>query len=446
MIRFFCLVLFLIVGLVFCLPATETNIYGETARPMRNTIQEAVDHPQSRGMLPPFYTEGKIDYINSSIVTQIAMEHPQTQHYIRHYTNNRGPMEYLSQVMARGGPYQTFIRNEIVRLGLPLELIYLPAIESSYVATALSRSGASGLWQFMTNSMEPFDMKVTEWMDERRDFWKATQGGLRKLKENYDFFGDWYLALAAYNAGLGGVNRMLQQSGAQCYWTLRESGILATETANYIPRMVAVSYILSNQRRYGIEASWPTNPNWQRIAVDRTVDIRILAEHAGLPRDELVWANRELLYFITPPEGSYMLKVSAENVERVTAVLERRDIPLVQHYIHRIRSGDTLFALALHFGVTVDQILDHNPGIEARFLRLDHNIVIPALRDVGPFVRANPLSIALDFSGTHLVKSGETLWSIAFAYEIDPELLAEANNMNISDVLREGRVLRTPIR
>ena len=439
MIRFFGLVFFCITCLTVYIPAVD-------GRPLRTAAQAAEDHPQSRNMLPPFYTEGKIDYIESPILSLTAMEHAQTQHYIRHYTSNPGPKEYLSQVMLRGAPYQTFIRNEIVSLGLPLELIYLPVIESSYVATALSRAGASGLWQFMTNSMEPFDMRVTEWMDERRDFWKATQGGLRKLKENYDFFGDWHLALAAYNAGLGGVSRMLQQSGSQCYWTLRESGILANETANYIPRMVAVSYILNNQRKYGIEISWPTNPNWQRIPVDRTVDIRILAEHAGLARDELLWANRELSYFITPPEGGYMLKVSGENAERVAAVLARNDIPLVEHYIHRIRTGDTLFALSLHFGVTVDQILDHNPGVEARFLRLDHNLIIPALRDVGPFVRSSSLRNVLEFSGTHIVKSGETLWSIAFAYEVDPELLAEVNNMNISDILREGRVLRTPIR
>ena len=424
------------------------NIFAEETdtllRPMRMTETLNPDHPKSRDLLPPFYSEGKFNYYESLIVTQTAMDHPRTQYYIQYYTGRAG-LNYLSSVMERGGPYLAFIMREIAQMNLPPELIYLPVIESSYVSSALSRSGASGLWQFMTNSMEPFDMRVTTWMDERRDFWKSTQGGLRKLKENYDFFGDWYIALAAYNAGLGALNRMIQQSGSGSYWVLRERNFLAAETANYIPRFVAVSYVLTNQRRYGMDIIWPDDPNWQRIPVDRSVDLRILAAHSGVDPEELIWANRELLYNITPPEGGYFLKVSQENAENVMAVLNRRDLPLVHHYIHTIRSGDTFSALARHFGVTVDQIESANPGVEARFLRIGTNLIIPALRDAGPFVRSRPESV-LEFNGTHLVKRGETLWSIAFAYEVDPEILAEANGMEISDILHEGRVLRTPIR
>ena len=437
-LAFLLLLLFMFIALM---PAQESD---SLLRPMRSVETPNPDHPKNRNLLPPFYTEGKIYYYESQIITQTAMEHPRTQFYIQYYTGMAG-LNYLSSVMERGGPYYAFIMREIAQMNLPPELIYLPVIESSFVASALSRSGASGLWQFMTNSMEPFDMRVSSWMDERRDFWKATQGGLRKLEENFNFFGDWYVALAAYNAGLGALNRMVQQSGSASYWRIREMNLLAAETANYVPRFVAVSYVLTNQRRYGMDVIWPDDPNWQRIPVDRSVDLRILAAHSGVDPEELIWANRELLYNITPPDGGYFLKVSEENAERVMAVLNRRDLPLVHHYIHTIRSGDTFSALARHFGVTVDQIESANPGVEARFLRIGTNLIIPALRDAGPYVRPRPESV-LEFNGTHLVKRGETLWSIAFAYEVDPEILAEANDMEISDILHEGRVLRTPIR
>ena len=422
----------------------QINYSDEFSRPLRTRDDLKTDHPAERNMLPPFYTEGKIDYYENQIITEAALNHPQTQTYIRHYTSPGGKA-FLTSTMQRGGPYLAFIRTEIGRMNLPPELIYLPVIESSYVSTAYSRSGASGLWQFMDNSMGPFDMRVTDWMDERRDFWKSTQGGLRKLEENFVFFDDWSLALAAYNAGLGGVNRMIRESGLDDYWALRERGILAVETANYVPRLAAVSYVLSNQRRYELDISWPEDPRWQRIPVNRSVDLNILAEHAGIDSEELIWANRELIHYITPPETGYYLKVSYENAESVMTVLSRNDLPLVRHYIHTISSGDTLSVLAVHYGVSVDQILSANPGVEERFLRIGSRLVIPALRDVGPYTRTASLANT-DFSGSHLVKHGETLWSIALAYGLTPEVLAEANGMNISDILREGRVLRTPIR
>jgi membrane-bound lytic murein transglycosylase D len=283
-------------------------------------------------------------------------------------------------------------------------------------------------------------------MDERRDFWKSTQGALRKLDENYKHFGDWPLALAAYNAGLGAINRLVQQSGVRDYWTLSERKLLKTETIHYVPKLLAAAYILSNHRRFGIEPRWPDDPEWRRITVDRSVDLRLLAEQAGVDSEELIKANRELLHNVTPPGPGYYLKVSGKDAEKVAAVLARKDISLIHHYFHTIRSGDTLLALALHYGVTVDQIQASNPGVQARFLRIGNRLLIPALRETGPYERSAPPRENLDFNGTHLVKRGESLWSIALAYEIDPEVLAEANGMELTDILREGRVLKTPIR
>jgi membrane-bound lytic murein transglycosylase D len=293
----------------------------------------------------------------------------------------------------------------------------------------------------MRNSIAPY-MKINDWVDERRDFWKSTQGALRKLEENYRYFGDWPLALAAYNAGLGGISAVVRNSGISDYWVLSERKLLKTETIHYVPKLLAVAHILSNPRQFGL-VFWPEDPAWTRIAVNRPVDLNLLAKEAGIDPAELKMANRELSYNITPPEKDYLLKVRARDAEKIVLALAR-DLLLISYHIHTIRSGDTLLALALRYGISVDQITALNPGVQARYLRIGGTLMIPAIRDVPLLERSAEKSLV--FTGTHLVKRGESLWSIALAYGISPEALAEANNMRLNDVLREGRVLKTPIR
>jgi membrane-bound lytic murein transglycosylase D len=348
--------------------------------------------------------------------------------------------------MERGGPYMAFIRREIEERNLPPELIYLPVIESQYLAGAVSRSGAMGLWQFMKNSVGPFDMKINDWMDERRDFWKSTRGALRKLEDNYNALGDWALALAAYNAGLGAVNRVIKSSGVRDYWVLSEQKLLKTDTLHDVPKFLAVAHILSNPRRFGLEPSWPRDPQWVRVAADRSADLNILAAEAEVEPEALKNANRELAFNVTPPGEGYYLKVPAADAEKVAAVLARKDLQLIKYYFHTIRSGDTLLALALHYGITVNQILEANPGAQARYLRIGARLLIPAFKDAQPYSRPEVQTEGLAFDGNHLVKKGETLWSIALAYDVDPEVLAEVNGMALNDILREGRSLKTPIK
>jgi len=430
--------------------STPAENSGEEARlvsrPLRKLEEPREDHPLSREVLSPSYREGTVKQPDDSLLlTQAGIENPLTQQYIRQYSSPGG-LSWLNAVTERAGPYFAFIRREIAEKKLPPELIYLPIIESGYLSTAVSKSGAAGLWQFMKNSIAPFDMKVNDWVDERRDFWKSTQGALRKLEDNYNQFNDWPLALAAYNAGLGAVNRIVLQSGIRDYWLLSQKKLLKTETIHYIPKFLAVSYILSNPRKFGLEPKWPEDPQWKQVAVERSADLRLLADEAGVNSGELVKANRELFYNVTPPGQNYYLKIPGKDAEKVTEVLARKDITLIRYYIHTIRSGDTLLALALHYGINVEQILASNPGVQERFLRIGNRLLIPALKETGPYERPAPSRENLTFNGSHLVKKGETLWSIALGYDVDPEVLAEANGMELTDILREGKTLKTPIK
>jgi membrane-bound lytic murein transglycosylase D len=371
-----------------------------------------------------------------------------TQEYIERYSSPGG-IAWLNAVMRRGSPYLAFIQKEIETRKLPQELLFLPVIESGFLTSAVSRAGATGLWQFMKNSMGPYDMKVDEWMDERMDFWKSTIGALRKLEENYRQLGDWALALAAYNTGLGGVTRIIQRTGIKDYWVLSEKKQFTTETTHYVPKLLAVSYIISNPRYFdGINPLWHQDIEWTRVPVGRTVDLELLATEANIDKEELKQANSELIFRVTPPDKNYQLKVRAADAPAVAAILARKDLILVKYYFHTVKAGDTLFALALHYGISVDHILNANPGTQARYLQIGKRILIPAFKDVGPYQKqpSGTRKTASAFDGSHLVKRGDTLWSIALAYDVDPETLAQANGMRLNDILREGRLLKTPIK
>ncbi|MDR2797281.1 MAG: LysM peptidoglycan-binding domain-containing protein [Treponema sp.] len=376
-----------------------------------------------------------------------GLKEPLTQQYISRYSSPQG-LVWLNAIMRRGSPYLAFIRREIETRNLPPELLYLPVIESAYISSAVSKSGATGLWQFMKNSIGPYNMKITEWVDERMDFWKSTIGALRKLEENYRQFGDWSLALAAYNTGLGGLTRLIQKTGIKDYWVLSARKELALETIHFVPKLLAISYIMANPRRFGVEPIWPQDPEWTRIPVGRTVDLGLLALAAGIDQDDLKRANRELLFNVTPPDPDYQLKVRVADVAAIYEVLERHDLALIKYYFHTIKSGDTLSALSLHYGISVDHILNSNPGTQAKYLKIGSRLLIPALKDPqGPLNTDSSTGLEREqFEGVHLVKSGETLWSIARSYNIAPEVLANANGMGLSDILHEGKHLKTPIR
>jgi membrane-bound lytic murein transglycosylase D len=429
--------LFLLAALALPLNAQEAGPWPAEAP--ASTAEAFGGRPLRRRHFPPperFARAGE-----PPAVSIPGLDQPLTQDYISRYTSPSG-LAWLKAVMEKAAPYLGFIREEIRSRGLPEELLYLPVIESGYVPTAVSRSGAAGLWQFMRNSISPFDMRVDDWIDERMDFWKSTQGALRKLDENYRILGDWPLALAAYNAGLGGLNQALRRGGGGDYWDLSRRKLLRTETIHYVPKLLAVAQILSRPRKYGLE-NWGESLKWARIPVEQVADLDILAREAGLDPALLRGGNRELLYNTSPPGSGYMLKVPEASAPLLEEVLRRGGLELVKNYYHTVHFGDTLSALALHYGVTVALIEGANPGIRSTALRIGSRLRIPALKEVKPYTPQ--AGSAESFTGTYRVKRGDTLWSIALAYGTDPLVLAQANNMDLEGILREGRALKVPI-
>jgi len=375
-------------------------------------------------------------------------DRPEIQKYRNQYLSADG-LKYLTEILKREQIYGGLIAERLAYYGLPKELLYLPVIESDYSVRAVSRSGATGLWQFMRNSVRGYGIRINDWVDERRDFWKSTDASLRKLKDNYETFGDWYLAIGAYNCGDGAMARAIRKGGTRDYWELRKGGFIPKETREYVPKFLAVSSILRYSGRNGLPVSWDAPVEWSRIPVSRAVDISLLAEKSGVPLATLKAANAELRYNLTPPDDdSYYLKIPVEFGDRVTAVLNDKELQLIRFYLYKVKSGDTLSALARYYGVSVDMILRYNQGLKPSLLKIGAMVVVPALKDIKPYVppaREVPTGDTVSFTGTYTVVKGDTLWSIALHYDVQPETLAEKNGLTMDSIIREGTVLSVPI-
>jgi membrane-bound lytic murein transglycosylase D len=410
---------------------------GEDDRPMRGV------KPDPSLPFPTRTSTYLFEPAPNSLLTEKALSQPLTQHYIAQYSSPHG-VRTLNAIIERANIYMPFIKKEVARRGLPPELAYLPIIESGFQITARSKSGAMGLWQFMLNSISPYNIRVTDLIDERRDSVKSTLGALQKLENEYRQIGCWELALAAYNSGFNAVTRTIKKTGKNDYWELSNKNDLRPETINFVPRLIAVSHVVSNPRKYGLSI-WHENFEWTAIPLPRQVSIDLIAEETGISKELLRKLNAELLQGITPADSNYRLKIPASYEEQIKELFDREDLKLIRYYYHTVRKGDTLWSMSQHYGTSVSMIEQHNPGLSSRYLKLGDTVVIPALNNAMPPARKITAGIASGAAGTHIVQKGETLWSLSRKYAVTPEALAEANGMQLNEILREGRAIRVPI-
>jgi len=294
---------------------------------------------------------------------------------------------WLSEGLEKAEPYRDFIIGYLEARSMPRDILWLALIESSFDPTSVSRSGASGMWQFMKNSIGD-SMVINDWVDERFDFWKSTNAAIAKLKENFESTHDWLLSLAAYNAGLGFMTRQMKKYPGEDFWALARRGIFPQETLLYVPRFLAVAYLCNHPVRNGLSYSWPTMQDWVRIQVDRPLDIAKLENASGLPKGSISNANAELKHGITPPlDGPYFLKVPVAWRDAITDTIQNGDATVfgknMSMKVHELKSGDTLYAIAHSYGTTVTAILKTNPGLNPRALHPGTSILLPIFNKEG---------------------------------------------------------------
>lgn len=367
--------------------------------------------------------------------------HELFEKYRQYYLSDPGRKILLS-TMKKAAPFMDYIQAKVAEYGVPKELAFLPVIESAFSPFAVSRSGATGIWQFMRNSIQGYGMTISDWVDDRRDFMKSTDAALNKLVDNYHDLKDWPLAIAAYNAGLGAVRRGVSKNDESAdFWQIYDKGLISRQALDYVPKFLAVASILRYPDLYGLELPSST-VKWETISLNRQVDLKLLAAKAEIPLDTLKLGNAELHYTITPPEDDHILKVPADKTDQVKAILADPSAPLVHYEIYKVKEGDTLTAIAKRFGISMSMIAKVNGGINPDRLRIGQKLMIPlSLQPLNGSSGSDQSTVSL---ATHTVQKGDTLYSLARRYGTTAQKLASLNGISMESILRIGQKLRVP--
>ena len=390
----------------------------------------------------PLAAQTLLDQVPASLVVP---DHPRVAQYAARYLSSPW-RPWFERIMDRSLFYADHILRELEQRELPAELLFLPAIESEYLHHATSWVGAAGLWQLMPGTARLHGLVTDELVDERRDFWKATDVALRILRANHEELGDWALALAAYNAGLGRVRRAVQAGGAD-YWELRRRGLLPRETREFVPRFYG---LVQAMRSFPASESPPLDElhRWRRVAVPDGIELRQLGSLTEVPIDVLERANAELRYGLTPAPRAgrpYQIKVPAYAYDRLLEVLQDSASALVRIHRHTIRSGDTMSELAEAFNVSVVLIRQYNSGVDPRRMPIGVGLHIPLVKGVDPSAVFLPeVGDPRSFEADYRVAGGDSLWRIARLYDTTVEALASANGLRPTSTLYPGQVLRVP--
>jgi membrane-bound lytic murein transglycosylase D len=347
--------------------------------------------------------------------------------------------DYIQESLERGAKYLPMIQNVFRAEGLPLDLAYIPIIESSFKTNALSKASAKGPWQFMKGTAQEHDLKIDWFVDERSDPEKATVAAARYLKTLSTMFdGDWNMVLAAYNGGPGRVSRAMKRSRIDDFWRLSSSSKwLPKETREYVPLIMAAMIIGRNPAQYGFEIAATEPPAYETVALPQAIDLRRVAEWAGTTLDEIQQLNPELRRWTTP-NAKYEVKVPLGTADRLSARLaEASPADFSAFKWYTVKKGETLLTVSRHFGVSRNEVAEANSLSLKTHLRPGQELMIPrapatilaarteraapsavASRNIaGPATTPAVTQPAKVVAVTYKVKRGDTLFSIAQLFD-----------------------------
>ena len=333
----------------------------------------------------------------------------------------------------RSGRYRAMISRVLHEEGVPQDLIYLAQAESAFQPLALSRAGARGIWQFVPWRGNEYGLKRSWWVDERQDPEKATRAAAQHLRDLYGLFGDWYLAMAAYNCGPGNVQKGIERTGYADFWELYRRNVLPRETRNYVPIIVALTLIAKDAAHYGIQTELEPPVPYDVVKPGRAIDLRLVAETIDADVEGLRSLNPSLLRMATPDDPSFELHLPRGTAEKFSS--EIATIPpekWVSWRRHRVEAGETLTSLARKYHVTAPAIAAANSLSKNEVLTPGDKLIIPA---------SQPLSETKSRLVRYRVRKGDTLGGIADQFSVSSESLRKWNGLKTARVSR-GMVLR----
>jgi membrane-bound lytic murein transglycosylase D len=358
--------------------------------------------------------------------------------YINYFSSRgRGTIEHA---LARSGRYEDMIRRILREEGVPQELIYLAQAESGFHPLAVSRAGARGMWQFMGSRAKGYGLERSWWVDDRQDPEKATRAAAHHLKDLYHQFGDWYLAMAAYNSGPGTVQSAVKRTGYADFWELYRRNVLPRETRNYVPIIVAVTIMAKNPAQYGLDSVIKEQPvPYDTVKIDYPIDLRLAAECVDASADDLLELNPSLLRLTTPRVSEngreFELHLPAGTAAKFqTAVAAIPADKRVWWRYHKVQDGETLAAIARTYRTTARAIAEANdlsdeaPAPESR-------LIIP----IAPGKQADTSTYAR--ATTHYkIRKGDTVESVAANFGVSAKMLRGWNRIK-GDSLAGRKVL-----
>ncbi len=345
--------------------------------------------------------------------------------FINYFSSPRGRAT-LEHAWIRSGRYREMISRTLKEEGVPQDLIYLAQAESGFQPLALSRAGARGMWQFMAASGALYGLQRSWWVDDRQDPEKATRAAARNLKDLYNQFGDWYLAMAAYNSGASTVQHAVERTGYADFWELYQRGVLPQETRNYVPIILAVTIMAKNPEQYGLARATPEPaPPVDQVTINYPVDLRLVAECVDTSVNYLQELNPSLLRMTTPKDQSFTLNLPAGSQEKYEEAMAAipSDMRTWWRY-HHVEYGDTLASVAHKYHTSPSSIAEAN-SLTGGELKVGSKLIIP----VAPG-HSNGETASYSHHPTHYkVRKGDTLYSIADDFEVPVDKLRKWNHL-----------------
>jgi transglycosylase-like protein with SLT domain/LysM domain-containing protein len=315
--------------------------------------------------------------------SKAVVENPRVRYFINYFSKHQ--RDLFAKALARSGKYFTMIAKVLKEEGLPEDFAYLALVESYFSPEALSRAGAVGLWQFVPVTARQYGLKIDGWIDERRDPIKSTRAAAAYLKDLHRAFDRWYFATAAYNAGQGAMEKVMQSSRPNNFAALIEKTKLSAETRNFLPKFVAAALIAASPEKYGFgNVVQDAPPEYEEIEVRGNLQLASLAEMAATDTETLRQLNPALLRIQTPPgENGYLLRLPVGHASTFElAYGQSRETEEAQIVTHEVKRGETIFSIARHYGQQVRALMELNGLTDSR-LRIGQKlkIIFEGLRD-----------------------------------------------------------------
>ena len=352
--------------------------------------------------------------------------------YIGAFSRSENFRRHMAASLQRVGKYRGLIQSVLKEEGVPQDLIYLAVAESGFQPQALNaHSGAGGMWQFMTYTGPQFGLTRNGYFDYRFDPEKSSRAYARYIKELYNQFGDWYLAMAAYNWGPGNIQRDVQRTGYADFWEFYRRGLMPAQTRAYVPQILAAILMAKNPERYGLDRLVPSPPViYDTVHTNYAINLRLVSDVTGASVQELVELNPSMLRLSTPPDIPFDLHIPPGTKEvyadRLTDIPEDRRS---SWRFHVVKSGETLEGIASSLHSKVADIARTN-GITAQDpMSADDELVVPVQSVTGS---SSPQRYTL--------RRGDTLVTVADRFNVTIEELRKWNSLSTSSV-KPGRVL-----